>query len=109
MISNKIRRRLVVLALLVTFAPVEIPMFFAPVTATAQEYVESKQCGRCKRQVAITSRVGQQCPYCGVRWGYENQQRRTEYRTAYAPYPSYESQPPQRRKRAKRHHRSRRY
>jgi hypothetical protein len=33
--------------------------------------VIKKVCGNCGREVPLSSRVGQRCPYCGVRWGYD--------------------------------------
>ena len=31
----------------------------------------SKSCGACGKPVSSTSKVGDICPHCGVRWGYE--------------------------------------
>jgi hypothetical protein len=31
----------------------------------------SKSCGSCGRGVPSSSKVGDTCPHCGVRWGYE--------------------------------------
>jgi competence protein ComGC len=31
----------------------------------------SKSCGACGQQVSNSSAVGDTCPHCGVRWGYE--------------------------------------
>jgi len=32
----------------------------------------SKKCGKCQKPVSSSSKVGDTCPHCGVRWGYEN-------------------------------------
>lgn len=48
---------------------------------------ESKSCGSCHKPVSNDSRVGMRCPHCGVRWGYENEQRSTQYDT----YKNYSS------------------
>ena len=57
---------------------------FIPNTHTeikAQSYTtQSKSCGSCGKQVSIHSKIGDYCPHCGVRWGYENE-RRTTYRS----------------------------
>ncbi len=39
--------------------------------ATGQTTV-SKTCGKCHKQVSAYAQIGQKCPHCGVRWGYEN-------------------------------------
>lgn len=31
----------------------------------------SKQCSACGNKVSNASKVGDRCPHCGVRWGYE--------------------------------------
>lgn len=46
-------------------------------TANAQTHV-SKRCGSCHKPVSANSRVGQRCPHCGVKWGYENESRSTD-------------------------------
>ncbi|MDO4781694.1 MAG: SH3 domain-containing protein [Capnocytophaga felis] len=52
--------------------------------ALAQTYTtESKSCGSCGKQVSNNSRVGMTCPHCGVRWGYENETKRTSYQNTY--------------------------
>ncbi|RZK05200.1 MAG: hypothetical protein EOO46_16015 [Flavobacterium sp.] len=40
---------------------------FAQTTTTV-----SKKCGKCGKSVSINSKIGDICPHCGVRWGYEN-------------------------------------
>lgn len=35
-----------------------------------------KSCGRCGRQVSMSSRAGQNCPYCGARWSTEHHRSR---------------------------------
>jgi len=43
------------------------PSFAAPQT------VIGKQCGRCLSPVPLSSRTGDRCPHCGIRWGHESQ------------------------------------
>ena len=54
---------------------------FIPNTHTeikAHSYTtQSKSCGSCGKQVSIYSKIGDYCPHCGVRWGYENERRTT--------------------------------
>ncbi len=42
------------------------------VPAGAQSSTVSKSCGKCGRQVPVTSQVGGSCPHCSVRWGFES-------------------------------------
>ena len=59
-----------------------------PDRLSAQSFTtESKSCGSCHKPVSNDSRVGMRCPHCGVRWGYENEQRSTQYDT----YKNYSS------------------
>lgn len=47
--------------------------FLSCQTLNAQSYTTvTKSCGSCGRSVPNNSRIGDYCPYCGVRWGYEN-------------------------------------
>ena len=46
----------------------------------------SKSCGACHKPVSSNARVGQTCPHCHVRWGYEN--TTTRYVDSYA-YDNY--------------------
>lgn len=34
--------------------------------------ISSKSCGKCLKAVSNNSKIGDYCPHCGVRWGYEN-------------------------------------
>jgi len=64
--------------------------------ASSQYYTTySKQCGSCGHEVSNDSRVGMRCPFCGVRWGYENETTKTDYSTAsnYSSTPYYSSTP----------------
>lgn len=49
----------------------------------------SKSCGSCHKPVSVSSKVGDYCPHCRVRWGYENTS--TEYinQTSYTNTKSY--------------------
>jgi uncharacterized protein YgiM (DUF1202 family) len=40
--------------------------------SVAQSNTVSKNCGSCKKDVSANSKVGQTCPHCRVKWGYEN-------------------------------------
>ncbi len=35
-----------------------------------------KRCGACKAEVPASSKVGEHCPHCGVRWGWEDKEER---------------------------------
>ena len=48
----------------------------------------SKSCGACHKPVSVYSQVGDYCPHCNVRWGYEN--TTTKYVDSYS-YDNYES------------------
>jgi predicted RNA-binding Zn-ribbon protein involved in translation (DUF1610 family) len=58
----------------------------------SQSYsTESKNCGSCGKSVSNNSRVGMYCPHCGVRWGYENETKKTSTNYNYDyNYNSYE-------------------
>lgn len=43
------------------------PGFNAP----QMQFVEVKQCLKCKKEVPATSKAGDRCPHCGVYWSYE--------------------------------------
>lgn len=52
-----------------------IPLYFfvlAISTCLAQNTTISASCGKCYKKVAASSKIGDYCPHCGVRWGYEN-------------------------------------
>jgi len=34
-----------------------------------------KRCGACKKEVPASSKVGDSCPHCSVRWGWEDNQK----------------------------------
>ena len=40
----------------------------------AQIAVVAKQCGKCGKEVSISSQAGMRCPHCGVYWSFENNQ-----------------------------------
>ena len=44
-----------------------------PLTLTPDMSITSisKSCGACGERVSNNSKVGDTCPHCGVRWGYE--------------------------------------
>jgi hypothetical protein len=39
---------------------------------------ESSSCGSCSKPVSVNSSIGDYCPHCGVRWGYENNTKSTK-------------------------------
>jgi uncharacterized protein YgiM (DUF1202 family) len=48
----------------------------------------SKSCGSCQKPVSAYSEVGDYCPHCGVRWGYENTSTRYVETPTYTTYQS---------------------
>ncbi len=64
-----------------------VPVIFANHLSAQTYTTESKSCGSCHKPVSNNSRVGMTCPHCGVRWGYENEQR-TTHRDTYNTYSS---------------------
>lgn len=38
------------------------------------QFVETKQCLSCKKEIPLSSKVGQKCPHCGVFWSEETNQ-----------------------------------
>jgi predicted RNA-binding Zn-ribbon protein involved in translation (DUF1610 family) len=51
---------------------------------------ESKSCGSCYKAVSINSSIGDYCPHCGVRWGYENTTKSTKKTYNYPTYSPYD-------------------
>jgi len=49
-----------------------IMVLFALLSHAQTRTVTSATCGSCKKAVSASSKVGDRCPHCGVRWGYEN-------------------------------------
>jgi hypothetical protein len=48
-------------------------LFLLPKSIFAQTYsTSSKSCGSCHQSVSAFSKIGDYCPHCHVRWGYEN-------------------------------------
>lgn len=62
---------------------------FFSIIAFGQTTTISKRCGKCLKPVASTSKVGDICPHCGVRWGYENTTTTTTNRNSSTPYLDY--------------------
>jgi hypothetical protein len=52
----------------------------------------SKSCGQCHKAVSVYSKVGDYCPHCHVRWGYENTKTTTTSSYDYNDYPSYSTE-----------------
>lgn len=42
------------------------------------QWVETKTCEKCKKEVPSTSKAGDHCPHCGTYWGYETGQNGTK-------------------------------
>jgi hypothetical protein len=61
------------------------PALVAPTPARAVGSYQSveKHCGHCGHVVSPYAKIGDVCPYCGVRWGYENTTRRVHYVRRY--------------------------
>jgi len=48
------------------------------------QWVETKICDKCKKEVPSTSKAGDHCPHCGTYWGYETEQDGSKkYATGY--------------------------
>jgi predicted RNA-binding Zn-ribbon protein involved in translation (DUF1610 family) len=54
---------------ILTYAMPVIVSFFVSAMTFGQS---SKSCGSCHKPVSSSAKVGDYCPHCGVRWGYEN-------------------------------------
>jgi hypothetical protein len=52
----------------------------------------SKSCGKCHNAVSAYSKVGDYCPHCHVRWGYENTKTTPQKYYDYNDYPSYSTE-----------------
>ena len=61
----------------------QFPLFliftFCTLLLQAQTTV-SKSCGKCHKPVSEYATIGDVCPHCGVRWGYENTSKTTSNR-----------------------------
>jgi len=66
----------------------------SPIGIFAQSIALSKRCGKCSKPVSISSKVGDLCPYCGVRWGYENNNTTTNIRSNSLPTLVYNNHSP---------------
>jgi hypothetical protein len=50
------------------------------------QWVETKTCDKCKKEVPNTSKAGDRCPHCGTYWGFEQGQDGTKtYAAGYRP------------------------
>ena len=59
------------------FALFIIAFSFSINSSYSQSYsTVKKNCGSCQGIVSATSKIGDYCPHCGVRWGYENTTKR---------------------------------
>jgi uncharacterized protein YgiM (DUF1202 family) len=59
------------------------------IAASSMVYGQSsKSCGSCHKPVSVYSEVGDYCPHCGVRWGYENTSTRYVETPTYSTYQS---------------------
>lgn len=67
-------------------------LLFSYMTFSQSYTTESKSCGSCGKAVSVKSKVGDRCPHCGVRWGYENTTTKTSYYNNYSS-PNYSYTP----------------
>ncbi len=65
-----------------------LPVIVSLLVSTLANGQSSKSCGSCQKPVSSSSQVGDYCPHCHVRWGYEN--NTTKYVDSYS-YDNYES------------------
>ena len=63
-------------------------ILFALILNNSLSAQSSKSCGSCHKAVSSYAEVGDYCPHCHVRWGYEN--TTTSYADNYS-YDSYQS------------------
>jgi hypothetical protein len=61
-------KRILVLLLMTLLTRILYPNICYSQTYTTS----SKSCGSCRGAVSASSKIGDICPHCGVRWGYEN-------------------------------------
>jgi hypothetical protein len=69
-----------------TFINISISVFFILFGPSLVNGQTSKSCGSCHNSVSVYSQVGDYCPHCGVRWGYENTTTSTSYVNDYNYY-----------------------
>ena len=71
-----------------TFFAVLIIAFSFPInSAYSQSYSAiKKNCGSCQGIVSASSKIGDYCPHCGVRWGYENTTKKESQSNTIARY-----------------------
>jgi hypothetical protein len=62
---------LVVLCLIMAMETIANPPSSIAMHRLGQQVMVTKTCSQCGGAVAVTSKVGDYCPHCGVRWGYE--------------------------------------
>jgi formylglycine-generating enzyme required for sulfatase activity len=65
--------------------------FVQPPKSVGQSTVSvSKKCGSCGGGVSSTAKIGDTCPHCGVKWGYEDRQTLPISRFKFSePIPGY--------------------
>lgn len=68
-----------------TIIKIMLVSFFAlGISSTSYGQTSStKSCGSCQKPVSNNSKVGDYCPHCHVRWGYENTSTQYVNRTSY--------------------------
>jgi uncharacterized protein YgiM (DUF1202 family) len=49
-----------------------LPVMISLLISSFGNAQSSKSCGSCHKPVSVYSEVGDYCPHCHVRWGYEN-------------------------------------
>lgn len=70
-----------------TIITYSLPLIISLFMGTLVFGQSSKSCGACHQPVSIHSEVGDYCPHCHVRWGYEN--TTTQYVNSYS-YDDYD-------------------
>jgi hypothetical protein len=66
-----------------------LPVIVSLLVSTLANGQSSKSCGSCQKPVSSYSQVGDYCPHCHVRWGYENTTTSTRYVNDYS-YDTYQ-------------------
>jgi len=64
-------------------------ILFALILNNSLSAQSSKSCGSCHKAVSSYAKVGDYCPHCHVRWGYENTTTSYTDNISYDSYQSY--------------------
>ncbi len=66
-----------------------VPMIISLFVSNLVNGQSSKSCGSCHKAVSSYAEVGDYCPHCHVRWGYENTTTSYADNNSYDSYQSY--------------------